>query len=128
MLLAGITLTALTACAQSAEPPASSIIASDAPQVTTPVGTEVPAEFVAAANESFPEWDPATVYESAQFYCLTLTNIDGDQQEAAWLLQNEVGLTAGQTQNFMPLAIEFVCPEWRDEYDAWVISGGPDHL
>lgn len=128
VVFAVATLTALTACTDVNTPHALPPTSSEAPRVTTPVGEQVPTDFVAAALEALPDMDPATVYESAQFYCITLTNISGNQDEAASLLLNEIGLTADQAKRFMPLAVDSVCPEWGDEYDAWVLGGGPDLL
>jgi hypothetical protein len=111
MLLASVTLAALTACTSSGQPSTSSTASPDAPQVTTSAGVEVPMEFVTASTTAFPDIDAAKTYEEALLICGILSNVNGDQEEAHSLLQSEVALSADDARTYLRLAIQFVCPD-----------------
>jgi len=88
----------------------------------------IPEGFTASVERSFPDADPADIYTVSQFYCLSLDNIEGDQDEAGRLLLEESQWPIDQALAIMRMSPEYVCPEWRDAYDAWVTSGGPKRL
>lgn len=102
--------------------------ASSTPGFTTPAGVEVPDGFVSATKDLFADSDPATAFEGAQMLCLLLDGVDGDMEKMGALMQSEVGLSREQTLVLLPLAVEYACPMWADNYNGWATEGGPSRL
>lgn len=99
-----------------------------APRYTTPAGVEVPDGFVEATKGLFAESDPATTFEASQMLCLFLNDRNGDIEQMASLMKGDMGMTPEQTRTLLPLAVEFACPGWADNYNVWVDGGGLDRL
>ena len=98
------------------------------PRFTTPAGVVVPEGFVEATKGLFAESDPAATFEGAQYLCLILNDLDGDMEQASGLMKSDMGMTPEQTRTLLPLAVEFACPGWADNYNAWVDGGGLDRV
>lgn len=136
LAVAALALVALSGCTADAEgtaatPSASSSPSdapSSAPRFTTPAGVEVPEGFVEATKGLFAESDPATTFEASQMLCLFLNDRNGDIEQMAGLMKGDMGMTPEQTRTLLPLAVEFACPGWADNYNAWVDGGGLDRL
>lgn len=148
LAVAALALVALSGCTADAASPAATPSASGSPtgapssepsdaapdspgsepRFTTPAGVEVPEAFVEATKGLFAESDPATTFEASQMLCLLLNDRNGDIEQMTGLMKGDMGMTPEQTRTLLPLAVEFACPGWADNYNAWVDGGGLDRL